>query len=65
MTPLKASSSGKPRSLVEYVLEMDMTGCTSWMSMGRSAYPAYLRDTLLSTVAGELSGIVVFFIDDL
>ncbi|BBM99014.1 hypothetical protein MPTK1_1g18020 [Marchantia polymorpha subsp. ruderalis] len=52
VTPLKASSSGKPRSLVEYVLEMDMTGCTSWMSMGRSAYPAYLRDTLLSTVAG-------------
>ncbi|KAL2652955.1 hypothetical protein R1flu_021083 [Riccia fluitans] len=52
VTPLKSSSSGKPRSLVEYVLEMDMTGCTSWMSMGRSAYPAYLRDTLLSTVAG-------------
>ncbi|KAL3684735.1 hypothetical protein R1sor_002757 [Riccia sorocarpa] len=52
VTPLKSSPSGKPRSLVEYVLEMDTAGCTSWMSMGRSAYPAYLRDTLLSTVAG-------------
>ncbi|KAJ7566864.1 hypothetical protein O6H91_02G122100 [Diphasiastrum complanatum] len=52
ITPLQTSASGKPRSLVEKVLEMDVAGWSSWVGIGFSRYPMQLRDSLLSVVAG-------------
>eukprot|EP00271_Cylindrocystis_brebissonii_P019268 TRINITY_DN580_c1_g2_i2.p1 TRINITY_DN580_c1_g2~~TRINITY_DN580_c1_g2_i2.p1 ORF type:complete len:793 (-),score=119.22 TRINITY_DN580_c1_g2_i2:374-2752(-) len=52
ITPLKSSEGGKPRTLVEYVLEMDVAGWSAWFGIGLSQYPAYLRDSLLGCVAG-------------
>lgn len=54
ITPLKTTDGGseKPCSLVEAVLEMDTAGWSSLLGARISGYPAYLRDSLLSVVAG-------------
>eukprot|EP00850_Spirogloea_muscicola_P017347 SM000148S01024 [mRNA] locus=s148:78879:87038:- [translate_table: standard] len=55
ISPMSASTGGRARSLVEYVLEMDAGGlasCLSCFGMGLTSYAATLRDTMLSTVAG-------------
>lgn len=52
ITPLKTRAGGKPRSLVEHVVEVDVRGWSSWFGIGLSPYPAHVRDTLLGSVAG-------------
>lgn len=52
ITPLKARAGGKPRCLVEHVVEVDVGGWSSWFGIGLSPYPAHVRDTLLGSVAG-------------
>ncbi|XP_024402806.1 protein ENHANCED DISEASE RESISTANCE 2 isoform X3 [Physcomitrium patens] len=52
VTPLKTTGGGKPRTLVESVLEMDAAGWSSLLGAGFSSYPAQLRDSLLRVVAG-------------
>ncbi|GJP55068.1 hypothetical protein CLOM_g14053 [Closterium sp. NIES-68] len=42
----------KPRSQVEHVLEMDVSGWSSWVGIGLSSHPVFLRDSLLLSVAG-------------
>eukprot|EP00850_Spirogloea_muscicola_P018509 SM000170S02681 [mRNA] locus=s170:137044:145189:- [translate_table: standard] len=55
ISSMSASTGGRARSLVEYVLEMDAGGfasCLSCFGMGPTSYAATLKDTMLSTVAG-------------
>ena len=52
VTPLKATSGGKPRTLVEAVLEMDAAGWSSLLGAGFSSYPTHLRDSLLGVIGG-------------
>ncbi|KAG0563145.1 hypothetical protein M758_8G006900 [Ceratodon purpureus] len=52
VTPLKATGGGKPRTLVESVLEMDAAGWSSLLGAGFSNYPTHLRDSLLGVVSG-------------
>eukprot|EP00897_Mesotaenium_endlicherianum_P005327 jgi/Mesen1/4822/ME000243S03996 len=47
-----STQGGKPRSLVEHVLEMDAGGWSSWFGIGLSSYPAHLRNGLLCSVGG-------------
>jgi hypothetical protein len=52
VTPLKSGASGKPRTLVEFVLEMNVAGWSSLFGIGLCTYPVHLRNSLLSVVAG-------------
>jgi len=61
VTPLKTNGSGKPRTLVESVLEMDAAGWSSLLGAGFSGYPTRLRDSLLAVVAGVSHNLLFFF----
>ncbi|CAK9216387.1 unnamed protein product [Sphagnum troendelagicum] len=52
VTPLKSGASGKPRTLVEFVLEVNVAGWSSLFGIGLCTYPVHLRNSLLSVVAG-------------
>lgn len=52
MTPLKSGDSGKPLTLVEFVLEMDVAGWSSLFGIRICTYPAAHLKYSLSMVAG-------------
>ncbi len=62
MTPLKSGASGKPLTLVEFVLEMDVAGWSSLFGIRICTYPAaHLRNSLLSMVPGPALCLHWFF----